>query len=417
MGDNTAIRSRSSAEESTVELPLGFRFAGVACGIKRAAGRLDVSLIAADGPVTAAGVYTQNQVFAAPVGWCRGVTPAADVRAVVTNSGNANACTGGQGDADAAEMAEYTASLLSAGDPQQVLVLSTGVIGHFLPMDRVRKGIAAAAAALEADVDAFLRASDAILTTDQYRKIATRELKLGTATIRIAGMAKGAGMIGPNMATMLAIVLTDAPLEPAQAQSMLQRAADVSFNCVSVEGHTSTNDSLLLLASGAAAGLPLGVPLPRDEQMMIEHAITELCIELAKQIPADGEGASHLIEIRVAGAPDDAAARQIAATVAGSALVKTAIAGNDPNWGRIVSAAGYAGPAIDVAKTRLAINEQVVFQNGRPTDFDRMRVHQSIRDASTVVLELVVGSGPGRCTHWTSDLNEAYVKFNAEYTT
>jgi glutamate N-acetyltransferase/amino-acid N-acetyltransferase len=417
MDDNTASVPSRSFEENAVELPLGFRFAGVACGIKRAADRLDLSLVVADGPVTAAGVYTQNQVFAAPVGWCRGVTPTADVRAVVTNSGNANACTGARGDADAAEMAAVTARLVQADNPQQVLVLSTGVIGHFLPMDRVRRGIESAVPTLAADSDAFLRASDAILTTDQSRKIATRQLSLGTATIRIAGMAKGAGMIGPNMATMLAIVLTDAPLEPAQAQAMLQRAADTSFNCISVEGHTSTNDTLLLLASGAAPGLPLDVPLPRDQQAMIEHAITELCIELAKQIPTDGEGASHLIEIRVSGAADDPSARTIASAVAASALVKTAIAGNDPNWGRIVSAAGYAGPAIDVARTKLAINEHVVFEDGRPTEFDRMQVHQSMRDAKTVVLDLIVGSGAGRCTHWTSDLNEAYVKFNAEYTT
>ncbi|QDV21765.1 bifunctional glutamate N-acetyltransferase/amino-acid acetyltransferase ArgJ [Aureliella helgolandensis] len=397
----------------THHLPVGFRFAGVGAGIK-ASGKKDVTLIVSDTPAAAAGVYTQNQVVAAPVVLCRGRTPLNDARAVVINSGNANACTGAQGAADAARMCEIVASCYASDvQPEQTLVMSTGVIGHFLPMEKVEAGIRQAASQLDGSQQAFLDASDGILTTDIGRKVTTRECRIGGRTVRIAGIAKGAGMIGPNMATMLCCVFTDAPLSAAQAQHMLSVAANKSFNNISVEGHTSTNDTMVLLANGQAGGAEFS---DREQAEFAEH-LEAMCIELAKQIPTDGEGATHLIEVRVSGAASEADARKISHTVASSNLVKTAVYGCDPNWGRIVSAAGYAGVPIESPKLCLKINGIALFENGEPLAFDAKAASASIKNNRTTLVELAVGQGDGACTHWTSDLTVAYVEFNSEYTT
>ncbi|MCR9295014.1 MAG: bifunctional glutamate N-acetyltransferase/amino-acid acetyltransferase ArgJ [bacterium] len=395
----------------SIRLPQGYRFAGVACGLK-ASGKKDIALVVSDMPAVAAGVYTQNQVVAAPVLWCRERTPSSEIRAVVVNSGNANACTGSQGMADAQRMCELVAQAVNCSK-EQVLVMSTGVIGRLLDMRKLESGIEHAAQQLESSSPKFLDAADGILTTDQGRKIVSRTLELGGKEIGLAGMAKGAGMIGPNMATMLCCILTDARLEADQAHRILTTVADLSFNNISVEGHTSTNDTMLLLANGAAAEAPLSGP---DEAYFTEQ-LTELCIELAKQIPADGEGAKHLIEVRVVGASCNADARIIAKTVAGSNLVKTAIYGNDPNWGRIVSAAGYAGPFVDVTQLQLRLNGIALYDQGEPLPFDAKQASASLRDHDVAVVELVVGKGEGNCTHWTSDLTVEYVRFNSEYTT
>ncbi len=398
-------------------LPLGFRFAGVSASIKKKLGTKDIALIVSDVPAVAAGVYTQNQVVAAPVVLCRGRTPLATARAVVVNSGNANACTGTRGDTDARRMCQLVAESIGSGSRQfnaeQTLVMSTGVIGHFLPMEKVEAGIKLAATELAVGETAFLNAADAILTTDVARKVTTRAAELGGKQIHIAGMAKGAGMIGPNMATMLCCVVTDAKLSAPQAQRLLANAANKSFNNISVEGHTSTNDSMLLLANGESGGEEL---TPSEEALFAEH-LEEMCIELAKQIPADGEGSAHLIEVRVQGAQSDGDARKISHCVASSNLVKTAVHGSDPNWGRIVSAAGYAGPTIEPAQLALKINGIALFAGGEPLAFDARHASQSIRDNHTTLIELTVGNGPGVCTHWTSDLGVNYVRFNSEYTT
>lgn len=399
--------------ETPYYLPKGFRYAGVAARIKES-GKSDVALFVSDVPAVAAGVYTQNQVVAAPVKLCRSKTPSAATRAVIVNSGNANACTGAQGDADAAQMCSVTADACQFDlEAHNCLVMSTGIIGRQLPMDKVASGIAAAASRLSDSTDAFLNAADAILTTDAGRKVRTAEFQLGDQTIRLAAVAKGAGMIGPNMATMLCLVLTDAALEPADAQELLQATADRSFNNISVEGHTSTNDTMLLLANGLASN----GPLTADQRQEFAVQLDRLCIELATMIPTDGEGATHLLEIRVRGAASDADARKISHTVASSNLVKTAIYGSDPNWGRIVSAAGYAGPTIDVNRLSLQINGLPLFTAGEPIKFDASTASQSIRDSFTTVIDLQVGDGPGACTHWTSDLSLDYVRFNSEYTT
>lgn len=398
-------------------LPKGFRFAAVSSGIKTKANTKDITIVVSDVPAVAAGVYTQNQVVAAPVMLCRQRTPMSNARAVVVNSGNANACTGTQGDADAKRMCELLAEACSAEGAamlaEQTLVMSTGVIGRPLPLEKVAAGIQQAAKQLASTEQAFLDAADGIMTTDQGRKVTTRQCQIGSRTVNIAGMAKGAGMIGPNMATMLCCVVTDIALGPAQAQALLLAAANKSFNNISVEGHTSTNDTMLLLANGAAGGDVLN---QQEEQVFAAH-LEAMCIELAKQIPSDGEGATHLVEVRVSGAVSDADARQISHAVASSNLVKTAVYGSDPNWGRIVSAAGYAGVPIDTAKLSLKINSIPLFQCGEPLPFDAKAASRAIRDHHTTLIELCVGAGTGACTHWTSDLTPEYVRFNSEYTT
>lgn len=399
----------ASHATSPSTLPPGFRFAGVACGIKPS-GKPDLSLIVTDRPVVAAGVYTQNQIVAAPVVLCRDRTPSNVIRAVVTNSGNANACTGDQGIADAEAMALLVADRVGCSI-REVLVMSTGVIGRRLPMDRVASGIEAAHAALGDDVAAFEAAAEAIRTTDVDRKTVVRTVTCGDKSYRIAAMAKGAGMIAPNMATTLGVVMTDAPLTPDSATEVLREVAGASFNRISVDGHTSTNDTLLLLSAAD------GDSLAEEPLRQFVNAATEACVDLAKRIVADGEGATHFFEIRVCGAASDGDADRIAATVAESPLVKTAITGGDPNWGRIVSAAGYADAKIEPNQIGLTILGIPIFENGTPLSFDAAALSRDMKGSREVKLELWVGPGPGTATRWASDLTTAYVEFNAEYTT
>jgi glutamate N-acetyltransferase/amino-acid N-acetyltransferase len=413
----------------TLTIPRGFRFAGVHCGIKKT-DKEDFTLVHCPGGATAAGVYTQNLVYAAPVAYDRRRTPAVDVRVLAVNSGNANACTGERGLADAVEMGRLAAAAVKA-DEAQALVMSTGVIGVFLPMDRIAAGAKAAAARLGSDEGAFLAAAKGILTTDKGIKIASRSISIAGQEVRLAGMCKGAGMIGPNMATMLAIVTTDAALAPADAQASLAAAVEDSFNCISVEGHMSTNDPVLLLASGQAGQrtedtgqrtdrTPLTThhsPLTGADLAKFQSALNALCIELAKQIPDDGEGASHLITIEVQGARTREDARRIAKTVANSALVKTAVSGADPNWGRIVSAVGYAGVPLDPAGISLVLNGHPLYAEGAPVAFDAKTVSAAIRASRETSIVLTLREGSASIRFWTSDLNADYVRFNSDYTT
>lgn len=393
-----------------MHLPIGFKFGGLACGVKPS-GKKDLAILSTVAPAVAAGVYTQNVVCAASIDWNRSITPSDSFRALVVNSGNANACTGRQGVANNRAMAQRLADSLQA-DAQSIAVLSTGVIGHQLPMENVLAGIEELAEQTgTADVD-FEDAADAITTTDKHRKICSRRVTIGGDTISVAAMAKGAGMIGPNMATMLAVVCTDAKVSVEQATAMVKQAADQSFNRISVEGHTSTNDALLLICNGQAGG-----ELDISGVAQLQSAINDVCIETAKMIPSDGEGASHLIEIEIGGAVCDADAETVARTIASSNLVKTAIAGADPNWGRIVSAAGYAGVPMEPGKYRLEINGHVIFAEGEPVDFDASAVSHAIGGSFETKVALRVGDGPGAAKHWTSDLTVDYVRFNSEYTT
>jgi glutamate N-acetyltransferase / amino-acid N-acetyltransferase len=393
----------------TSRLPAGFRFAGVTCGLKRS-GKPDLTLIVADANVAAAGVYTTNQVVAAPVILCRSRTPSDKIRAVVINSGNANACTGEAG----MLAAQATCGLVAAQvgcKPEQVLVMSTGVIGHQLPMDRIESGIQAAASKLAPTMESFHQAADAITTTDNGRKVACYDFQCHGKTYSIAAMAKGAGMIAPNMATMLALVLTDAPLSAQSARDTLSIAAEKSFNRVSVDGHTSTNDTCLLLSSGQ------GEVLSGEALQQFQQAMNQISIELAKKLVADGEGAIRVMAIRVTGAANDKDAFVIAKTVAASPLVKTAMTGGDPNWGRIVSAAGYAEAKIKPELTCLRLCNQMIYENGTPLPFNAAALSNKMKQQSEVEIELQVGDGTGTADYWSSDLTTDYVRFNSEYTT
>ncbi len=400
----------------TNRIPEGFRLAGLHCGIKRNASREDISLVVSDIPAVAAGVYTTNLVFAAPVQFDRSITPGSGFRAVVINSGNANACTGEQGVADAREMARLAAAVCG-GSEKQALVMSTGIIGEFMPMEKIRAGLAAIKDKLKRDDSSLVAAARGMMTTDTVHKLAGRQLSLGGRTVNLAGMCKGAAMIGPRMGTMLGLILTDAPLTPASAQAALSAVIDDTFNCISVEGHMSTNDTVLLVANGAANGAAGGAPLEGKDLASFQTALHEVCGELARAIPADGEGAKHLVSIEVIGCATRDAARKIARTVADSALVKTAIAGADPNWGRIVSAAGYAEVPFDPAKVELRVNGFLLYQHAAPTKFDADAVSTSIRDNRDTQIVLNFSEGNERIRFWTTDLTEEYVRLNADYHT
>lgn len=394
-------------------LPKGFRFSGVHCGLKADPKLLDLSLIVSDLPATAAGVFTPNLVCGAPVQLDRSRVPGTGFRAVVGNSRCANACTGEQGLRDAAEMAAL-ASEAVGGPADKGLTMSTGVIGAMMPMDKIRRGIAEAAEKLAATEEGFLDAARGIMTTDTVEKYVTRRLTLpGGGVVTLAGLCKGAAMIAPNLATMLAVVMTDAALEPEAAQRLLGQTADVSFNCVTVDGHTSTSDILLLLANGAVGETPLS-GLDFDEFAV---ALREICIELAVKIPADGEGATHLVTVDVEGCRDETAARTIARKICEDALVKTAICGADPNWGRIVSASGTAGVPYDPKRVTLKLNGFELFRDGEPLPFNAAEVAASIQGNRDTHIQLRFGEGDACIRFWTTDLTTEYVRLNSEYTT
>lgn len=392
--------------------PKGFRFAGVRAGIKRDKTREDVSLIVSDIPATAAGVYTTNLVYAAPVAWDRALTPGCGFRAIAINSGNANACTGQRGLDDARGMAAAAAAEIGA-DERSVLVLSTGIIGEFLPRDTVAGGLRQAATALASDETSVVNAARGMMTTDTRPKLSGSTFTSDGTTATLLGMAKGAAMIGPRLATMLGVVLTDAAVDPADAQRLLREAAEETFNCVSVDGHTSTNDTVLLLANGAAGGTRLtGAGLDA-----FAEALHGACESLARQIADDGEGATHVLRIEVTGCESRDAARQIARAIGDSPLVKTAVHGADPNWGRIVSAAGYSGIAFDPSHLVLRVNGTLLFRDGAPVAFDADAVSASIKGSRETLIEVDIQSGPGRIRFFSSDLTAEYVHLNADYHT
>jgi glutamate N-acetyltransferase/amino-acid N-acetyltransferase len=390
-------------------LARGYRFAGVHCGIRPDPERLDLALVVSDHPASAAGVFTRNRVVAAPVRVCKERLPSTQARGIVICSGNANACTGQRGLDDARRMTELAARGIGC-TPEQMLVCSTGVIGRHLPMTEIENGIQNAAGQLDNTVAALERAARAILTTDTHIKISTRTLAVDGQDIRITGFAKGAAMIGPNMATLLAFVLTDAAVAAADLQAMSARAAAASFNCISVEGHTSTNDTLLLFANGSGPQLKGAALAP------FEQTVTMVCADLARAIAGDAEGATHLVTIQVEGLRNDREAWCVAKAVADSALVKTALFGADPNWGRIVSAAGYAGVEFEETQLSLWLGDFLLFENGTPQPFDT-QVSAWIKNNRELTLRLLFHLGPGQCTFYTCDLSYDYVRINAEYTT
>jgi glutamate N-acetyltransferase/amino-acid N-acetyltransferase len=397
------------AQSCRVTCP-GFRFAGVAAGIKKKGG-LDVGMIAADAPASAAAVFTGNRVKAAPVVLSASALRAArgKLRGVVVNSGNANACTGKQGMADAKAMAAGAAAAIGGGaKPGQMLVASTGVIGQPLPMSRVGDGIVAAGAALRADGwDDF---AAAILTTDKRPKTARCTVRLGRENVTLVGCTKGAGMIAPNMATTLTFIVTDAAVAPPALAKATRAAVAPSYNAIAVDGDTSTNDTLAVLASGATGAAVGGKALST-----FTEALTDLCHDLATQLMRDGEGVHHVVTIEVRGAPSEKAALAVARQIATSPLVKTAIAGGDPNWGRVLCAAGNAGVPFDPSRIALAFADVPVVAKGILVGgYDEARAAAVMREAAyTMTLDL--GAGRATARFLACDLSHEYVSINADY--
>lgn len=393
-------------------LPVGFSAAGIHCGIKSDSQKLDLALFVSDRPSTAAGVFTTNLVCGAPVKVSRDRLPRTSARAVVINSGNSNAATGEHGIADAKQMTAWVAEEIGAS-PDDVLVASTGVIGRFLPMQVLQSGIPAVAGELASSPEAFHRAARAMMTTDTFPKQATQSLKLGDKTVRISGACKGAAMIAPNMATMLCVIMTDARLSAEDCQTMLRKSVVDSFNCISVDGHESTSDSVILMANGAS-GAALTT---NDERLAFQKALDEVAMKLATDIIRDAEGAHHFVELNVTGCRTRDDAFRIAKAIADSPLVKTAICGADPNWGRVISAAGYAGVPLKEADMSLHINGFLLYQSGAPVEFDAKAVSNSIRENRNVTVDLKLTHGSERIRFWTCDLTKEYVELNADYTT
>ncbi|MEA2645574.1 MAG: glutamate N-acetyltransferase / amino-acid N-acetyltransferase [Chloroflexota bacterium] len=400
-----------------VTAPQGFLAGAAGAGIKAASGglsaapgQLDVAVVYSDRPAAAAGLFTTNRVKAAPVVISQLNIRGGTAQAVVVNAGNANACTGSQGFKDALLMGKVCADELDL-DPAQVLVASTGVIGRPLPMPELTAGIRAATAAIE--VEGGEAAARAIMTTDTRVKQAGATFEHGGATYRVGGMAKGSGMIHLDMATMLGFITTDAPVPVAELGEVLRRAADVSFNMVSVDGDMSTNDMLAVLANGAAGGAPL---LPGAGLEAFEVCLTGVCVDLARQLVRDGEGATRMFTVEVSGATTDADARTMARAVVSSNLVKAAIHGADPNWGRIVAALGRAGGELVLDRLTVRIGDAVVFSGGAGANVDLDLVRQAFA-SDEVAIFCSLDLGDGRATAFGCDLSPEYVHINADYTT
>jgi glutamate N-acetyltransferase/amino-acid N-acetyltransferase len=402
------------ADSSQWLLPKGYQFSGVSSGLRSEPNRRDIGAIISEVPASGAGVFTLNRVAAAPVQVSRQRVPAAKIRGIVCCSGNANACTGEQGIRDAEQMVATLAQALNI-ESAHILIASTGIIGRPLPMNIVVPGVEKAAQNLRADASGLEDFAHSILTTDTKIKVASLEVPIAHHPVRFVGIAKGAAMIGPNMATLLGFVLTDAAVAPPLLQEVLGRAVDRSFNCISVEGHTSTNDTVFLLANGKADGAAISSHGMALQQF--EHAVTHVCGDLARAIIEDAEGATHLVEIVVEGARTESDARQIAKAVAESALVKTALFGADPNWGRIVSAAGYSGVSFEEPDLSLYLGEHLLYDHGKPVAFDAETVSGYMKKNRQLQIRLILNHGHAQCRFWTSDLTYDYVKLNAEYTT
>jgi glutamate N-acetyltransferase / amino-acid N-acetyltransferase len=392
-----------------LNLPLGYRYATTYAGIRKD-DRDDLALIVSGIPASAAAVFTQNRVAAAPVRLSRKNLKQSKgtVGAVLINAGNAN-CATRTGDKVAAATASTTAKLLRL-KPSEVLLASTGVIGVELDPKLITDALPRLAASLSAD--AFPSVARAILTTDLVAKEESVEVTLRRGKIRIAGITKGSGMIQPRMATTLGFVMTDAAITPAALRKMLARANGLSYDRISVDGDTSTNDTLVFLANGATGFKPDAKEVPA-----VEEAVLHVCQSLAKQIARDGEGAKKLITIEVSGTANDLDAAVIARSIANSPLVKTAIAGSDPNWGRIICAAGYAGVAFDPAKVTIDLQGVAVCKNGLAAPFSEPDLKARLDSPDCLIRFAIRGTGKGHATFWTCDLTEGYIRINASYRT
>lgn len=403
--------SNTQSYKSISAVP-GFRTAGVKAGIKRSR-KLDLAMIASTRPASAAAVYTTNKVVSPSIDVCRQHLRNGCAQAIVINSGISNACTGAQGRRDALAMCKIAASHLKI-KTSDVVVASTGIIGEFLPMRKISRGIGRAATELRRSAATDHAAARAIMTTDTVPKCSSLHCRCGDQTIHMAGIAKGSGMIAPNMATMLAFITTDAAVGPALLRSALQRAVDSTFNCITIDMHTSTNDMVAILANGASGSKPFRRGTPAFRAFV--DALTFLCNDLAAQIVADGEGATRIIKIAVTGAASVGDAKKAALAIANSPLVKCAFHGADPNWGRIVSAAGYSGAKCDPDRMVCRLGGKLVFKGGRAAKFSAAQLRKQMRKECVLVeLDLGVGSYSGHAL--TCDLSREYIKINADYHT
>jgi glutamate N-acetyltransferase / amino-acid N-acetyltransferase len=399
---------------SEASLPHGFRFAGLACGLKKT-GALDLAIISSDVPASAAAVFTQNLVVAAPVTISKEHLRASKgrMRAVIVNAGNANCATGAAGHAAAQRTVAETAKVLGC-TPNEILVCSTGVIGVPLPVEKILRAVPKLARNRRPSARSFAELSLAICTTDTRPKTAGASFKMSGKRIHLVGCAKGAGMIHPNMATTLAFVVTDAKIAPPLLQKTLKDVCSRTFNCISIDGDSSTNDTLAVFANGAA-GAPT-IQAGTAAHRAFTKALEDVCRSLALQIVADGEGAQRVIEIEVRGAKTEAGAKRIAETIATSPLVKTAFAGGDPNWGRIFAAAGRAGVPFDPARVDIHMAGIPVLRKGAPLDFnERAASNRLLAEHVPIVLHLHAGTATAR--YWTCDLTAEYVRINASYRT
>jgi len=399
---------------SEAALPKGFRFAATACGLKKT-GALDLAILSSDVPASAAAVFTQNLVVAAPVTLSRKhlIESKGRMRAVVVNAGNANCATGAQGDLASQRTLEEAARRMGLA-PQELFVCSTGVIGVQLPVEKILRALPMLARNRRPSARSFAELSLAICTTDTRPKTASASFRMSGKRIHLIGCAKGAGMIHPNMATTLAFVATDANMSPSLLQKTLRDVTSRTFNSISVDGDTSTNDTLLVLANGAAGALPISNGSKAHRQFAA--ALEQVCGSLAQQIVADGEGAQRVIQIEVRGAKTESAAKKIAETIATSPLVKTAFAGGDPNWGRIFAAAGRSGVKFDPSLVEITMAGIKVLKRGQPLDFnERAASNKLLADHVPIVVHLHAGNSVAR--YWTCDFTAEYVRINASYRT
>jgi glutamate N-acetyltransferase/amino-acid N-acetyltransferase len=407
------------ADATRYLLPKGFQFGATKAGLKKS-GRTDFALIVADAPASAAAAFTANRVIAAPLIIDKENLRATGghVRVAAINAGNAN-CAVGQPGLDAARATCVAAAETFACLPEEVFPSSTGIIGVPLPAEKLIAALPALAESLGSEFDHFQQVAQAILTTDKVEKTAFRRFDVieadgATHEIRIAGLCKGSGMIHPQLvphATMLVYILTDAAVEPSVLQTYLNDAIELSFNRISVDGDTSTNDTVLLLASGAS-GVPIG-----PEYAPFAAALTQVCKSLARQIVADGEGITHVVELHIEGAASNADALKIAKAIAHSPLVKTAWAGSDPNWGRLVAAIGYSGAEIDPNRIDIRFGDlQICRDGGRAAEFDEAAAHDYIRQPEFSI-NIQLHQGSGSCVFWTTDLTVEYIHINADYST
>ncbi|MGA2505958.1 MAG: bifunctional glutamate N-acetyltransferase/amino-acid acetyltransferase ArgJ [Chitinispirillaceae bacterium] len=386
----------------------GFRAAGIHAGIKENGGD-DLALLASDTDCTAAGTFTTNAIKASSVDWCEKLLPSDTIRAIVANSGCANACTGLQGEKDTALTAELAGISLHV-PPESLLVASTGMIGKFLPMEKIAEGLRAIVPLLATTGGSLF--ARAVMTTDTVKKESAVRVKLMSGNVVIGGCVKGSGMICPNMATMLAFITTDAKIPAGRLSTLVKRTVDRTFNNLTIDGDTSTNDMVLVLANGAS-GLAIA---SEPEVQVFEEGLFAVCSDLCRKIAADGEGATKRVEITVRGAASEAGAKKAAKAVANSNLTKCALFGNDPNWGRIACAIGYSGAAFSREKMSISLCGVPVFKNLQPMAFDEKKLSKLLSE-KVVTIDINLGCGEKSAVAHTCDFSYDYVKINAEYHT